>query len=244
MLAKVFAANPNSPKWISLPGILTRRFDRVLCVDNDVFFIRDVAEIFAALGKSDICAREEPWTKRSLLGYDPSYLDESALGRLQRSENLNRIVPINTGVLLMNRRAAEWLSMNLHLYLSYLVRFTIWMAKQRGSRGDYNFVKIARQLGIDETNTGLAPLRYPCTNQWIIGQLALWFTFASRRFKIRLFPYSSVLQGDEFLKIGSQFEMPALVHYYSVNSSYFFRWLRKLERYAPVNSDRGRRSFG
>ena len=226
-LAKVFAENPNSPRWVTLPGILNFRFDRVLCIDNDVFFIRDVEEIFAALESSDVCAREEPWTKPSPLGYDPGYLDAIVMRRLQRSEKLYQIIPFNTGVLLMKRPVAEWFCANLHLYLIYLIRFTIWMAKRRPSPDDQAFVVIARELGIDEAKTSLGPLHYPCSNQWIIGQLALWFTFAARKFNIRFFPRSLVLQGSEFLAIGRQLQTPALVHYYSANSDYFFRWLRR-----------------
>ena len=146
VLAKVFAENPNSPKWISLPEILNVRFDRVLCIDNDVFFIRDVEEIFGALENDDVCAREEPWTKRSPLGYDPTYVDESAMRRLQRSEKLYRIVPFNTGVLLMKRQVAEWFSTNMDLFLSYLVRFTLWMAKHRPARDDQAFVAIDSRI--------------------------------------------------------------------------------------------------
>jgi hypothetical protein len=239
-VADVFAENPNSLKWVSLREIIKLRFDSVLYVDNDTFFSRDVEELFAALADADICAREEPLTKRSYLGYDSSYLDESAMRSLLRSEKLNSIIPFNTGVVLMKRQVAEWLSLNLNLFLSYLVRFTISMARHRPARDDEAFVEIARELDIDETRTGLAALRYPCSNQWIVGQLALWFTFAARRFKLRLFPRSLVLQGDEFLKLGRQFRMPALFHYYSGNSEYFFRWIRRVDQSSPRVRDRAK----
>lgn len=231
-VADVFAANPNSTKWISLPEIVKLRFDNLLYVDNDTFFIGDVEELFGSLGgNADVCAREEPLTKRSYLGYDSSYIDESAMRSLLRLEKLNPIAPFNTGVVLMRRKVAERLSRNLDVFLSYLARFTLGMAECRPSRSEQPFVSRARELELDGADSGLSPLRYPCSNQWIVGQLAFWFALASAGFKIRFFPRSLVLQANEFFDVGRQFQLPCLVHYYSGNSGYFFRWVRRLPQF-------------
>jgi hypothetical protein len=230
--ADLFNQFPNGQKWISLSDLLDARFDRILYLDNDTFFLRDVEELFERFPVADLCAREEPNTRRSPLGYHPTYIDEAVLSHLLRSEKSNRIVPFNTGVVLMRRQVAEWLSQNLNLFFSYAMRFTMWLTRQPSSTADESFLTAARELDCAEAGNELSALRYPSSNQWILEEFALWFTFAISKFKVRLLPLHSVLQGDEILAFGRLSGPPCLIHYYSANSDYFFWWLRGLERSA------------
>ena len=229
--ATVFAQYPLGQKWLSLDQILTKRFDRVLHIDNDTFILCDIEELFEKFQQADFCAREEPTTKRRHIAYDPTYIDESIISSLQHSEKVNRIIPFNTGVVLMKREVTEWLSRNLDLYLCYLMRFTIWLVKQTGTIADEPFLCAARRLNVAAASSRLWPLVYPSSNQWILDEFALWFTLATSKFKIRFFPLSAVLQGDEFPEIGTQWRAPRLIHYYSANADYFFdNWLPGVER--------------
>jgi hypothetical protein len=231
--ATIIGQHQGAARWLALSELLTPRFDRVLYLDNDTFVLRDIEEVFARFPRGDVCAREEPSTGRSLIPYDSSYIDESAIRALQRSEKISAIIPFNTGVVLLNSRVAQWLSRNLDLFLRYFVRFTISLAARRPNRSDESFVVAARRLSLSAKNIDANALVYPSRNQWIVDQFALWFTLATSPFKVRLLPASSVLQANEFVQIGRKFQTPCLVHYYSGNTRKFRRWLRLSSRTKP-----------
>ena len=223
-----FAQLPTWQKWLGLEDILSLQFDRVLYLDNDTFFLDNVENLFQRFYAADLYAREEPGTKRSHLGYDQTYIDESVVCNLFRSEKLRSLIPFNIGVMLMKRPVVEWFSQNLDVFFSYLIRFTTSLAQNRRAISDEPFVIAARQSNFRDGNTGLKPLVYPSRNQWILDQFALWFTLAASPFKVGLLPRASVLQGAEFLTIGKRL-LPSLVHYYSANFDYFCEWLGGFE---------------
>src|SRR5215475_10895133 len=55
---------------------------RMLYVDCDTYFFEDVAKLFDTYVQADWYAREEPNSRRSQTGYDPSHIDEDELSNL------------------------------------------------------------------------------------------------------------------------------------------------------------------
>jgi hypothetical protein len=239
--ARAFTRFPSAQRWLSLDDILTARFDRILYLDNDTFILGDIERLFRRFQGADLYAREEPTTRRSHIGYDSTYIDESIIRGLQRAEKVNPILPFNIGVVLMKRQVAQWLAQNVDLVFRYLMRFTSWLIKNSDVPDNEPFAIAAKELNLADASKGLKPLLYPSRNRWILDQFALWFTLAASSFKVGLFPLSSVLQADEFLSIGSRFREPHLIHYYSANSDYFIRWLSRFERsFARTRETRGK----
>ncbi|MBV9197289.1 MAG: hypothetical protein JO168_24400 [Solirubrobacterales bacterium] len=92
---RALAKTPSLHKLISRRRLSSSRAGRFLYVDCDTYFLGDVAGLLERVG-CQWFAREEPGSSRSHYGYDPGYVDESALAEIACAEGLVAIPAYNT----------------------------------------------------------------------------------------------------------------------------------------------------
>ena len=222
----VLATYPVLHRWMVFDILEELNPRQILYLDCDTFFLDDVRRLFDQYTSAGIYAREEPFSRRSHLGYDPSYLDEDRLSALLPGPTTRSLLPFNIGVCLMN--AGSWRSVHrrLGVFFDYVWRFLLW-AHQNPTRARSApewaknlLAPVLAALGPVE------PLPLPSNNAWIIDQMSLWLTLGDvPDLSVGLFQRSDVLQGGEFLDREPGLGDPVLCHYYGANTSRFFRWL-------------------
>jgi hypothetical protein len=208
--AEALARHPCLHRVLSF-GALPEGPGQVLYLDCDTYCFGDIEAVFARYGHRHLFAREEPGSRRSPHGYDPSYIDEDALAALAAQCGVAFVPPYNAGVVMMNgglwRRLAE-------LYAEFLDR--IWRLSP-------------------ERPDGAPGLAYPSSNAWIIDEVALWLTLG--RFPDLThgaFDPGDVAQNGEFRDRLAQARPPWLAHYYTSWEDEFFRALEDHEAGLPI----------
>lgn len=229
--AELFALDPKLHRWLVLEEPELKACKRLLYIDSDTFFLAPPSKLFDRYQDADLYAREEPFSRRSIHGYDPSYVDEEAIAELRERSGLQPVPPFNTGVCLFNREMADSITMSLPLYFDFLFRFLAWFHH-------HPLPAAAVAPAVNTTNAVqeriLGPaaelgLSYPSQNRWIVDQVALWLAlgqFTNLRFAD--FAPSDVRQGGEALQISAATRRPILCHYFGHNTAGFFDVLRQL----------------
>lgn len=230
---EVLCRYPLLHKLLNFAGISALEPEQVLLLDCDTVFFCDVDVLFAKYSKADCYAREEPSCKRSLLDYDPNYLDEDLLNTIARREGIAAPpTPFNIGVMMMNNQL--WRRMPPDsLLLSYAWRFAVWMALNRDQGPaaiddadigiDYLRERIDHFTSEDDIRTAL---QYPSQNRWILDEFAFWLTLGHiPNFTYEDFARQDVLQGAEFARKHAQEDAWVLCHYFSSNTEIFDSWL-------------------
>jgi hypothetical protein len=225
--AELFALDPKLHRWLILNEPDLKACNRLLYIDSDTFFFAPPRSLFDRYKEADLYAREEPLCRRSIHGYNRSYLDEEALGELGAREGLKSVPPFNTGVCLITRKMADAIATIAPLYLDYLFRFLSW----------FNLHPVPGQPGVNSDEQAVfdrllkpdAALAYPSKNRWIADQVALWLSlgqFPDLRFAD--FAASDVWQGAEYQQMARARPLPLLCHYYGPNTASFFDRLQRL----------------
>ena len=225
--AELFALDPKLHRWLILEEPDLKASSRLLYIDSDTFFFAPPRMLFDRYRDADLYAREEPLCRRSVHGYNPSYLDEDAIAELGAREGLEPVPPFNTGVCLFTRDMADAISAIAPLYLDYLFRFLSW----------FNLHPVPGQPGVNSVEQAVfdrllspdAALPYPSKNRWIADQVALWLSlgkFPNLRFAD--FAPSDVWQGAEYEQMSPTTPLPILCHYYGPNTAPFFDRLQRL----------------
>jgi hypothetical protein len=203
--AEALARHPCLHRVLSF-GALPEGPGQVLYLDCDTYCFGDIEAVFARYGHRHLFAREEPGSRRSPHGYDPSYIDEDALAALAAQCGVAFVPPYNAGVVMMNgglwKRLAE-------LYTEFLDR--VWRLSP-------------------ERPDGAPGLPYPSSNAWIIDEVALWLTLG--RFPDLThgaFHSEDVAQNGEFRTFFASGRTPRIAHYYTCWEESFFRALRDTE---------------
>lgn len=225
---EVFALDPKIHRWLVLNEPVLKACSRLLYVDSDTIFLQPASEIFERYTAAEFYAREEPFCRRSTLGYDSAYVDEDQIAELQMRERLNSIAPFNTGVFLSSREAADAITSVLPYYFDYLLRLLSFLHADRGPIP--NSVNSSIQAIYDDrfrpdTNRAL-PL--PSRNSWIIDQIAMWLALGKLdTFHYEDFDAIDVWQGAEFRQASEFTCSPMLIHYFSSNYQDVFPWLQR-----------------
>jgi hypothetical protein len=167
---------PTLHKLLSLRGLRAAgSFGQLVYLDCDTYLFGDVADLTAGYGHCDWYAREEPGSSRSHYGYDPSYVDEQALGAIAHSQGLIQVPPYNTGVMVLHADLARTLVTLLDDFIWYawrlLVGMCLWSPWLLGNDAVGHLVRAVSGPG----DRKLA-LPYPSSNPWIIEEIATWLT--------------------------------------------------------------------
>ncbi|MES2001881.1 MAG: hypothetical protein V4444_06180 [Pseudomonadota bacterium] len=225
--AELFALDPKLHRWLILEEPDLKACSRLLYIDSDTFFFAPPRKLFERYRDADLYAREEPLCRRSIYGYNRSYLDEEALTELGAGEGIVPVPPFNTGVCLFTREMADAITTIVPRYLDYLFRFLSWF-NVHPVAGQSN-VNSVEQAVFDRLLSPDAALAYPSKNRWIADQVALWLSlgqFPSLRFAD--FAPSDVWQGPEYERMSPGRPLPLLCHYYGPNTAPFFDRLQRL----------------
>jgi hypothetical protein len=229
--AEFFALDPKIHRWLVLDEPELKRCSRILYIDSDTFFFAPPSRLFERYRGADLYAREEPFSRRSILGYNPSYLDENAIAQLRQGDKLRPVPPFNTGVCLFTREMADSITSIVPAYFDYLFRFFAWFRLHPDPRTPA--LTNAEQLVHDRflRDAAAQALPYPSQNRWIVDQVALWLALG--RFpepEFADFAPSDVWQGGEFQQMSPSTPPPILCHYFGSNMQRFFGRLRQLQQ--------------
>ena len=208
--------------------------DRALFLDCDTIFARNVDILFDHYHTADVYAREEPSCRRSHYGYDAHYLDEDALAVTARAEGVVTPPPFNLGAVLFNHRRWSELHALLPLFLSYVWRFTLWMAQHPPETTAE--LAFGEGLGVEQLRAAWerivtpseanSAMPFPSSNRWISEQIAVWLALG------RLdggtyddFSRADVAQNGEFSTEASFHTSWVLCHYFSQNTERIAAWM-------------------
>jgi hypothetical protein len=173
---RTLANYPVLHKWLHLPELARLNPSQILQIDCDTFFFDDVGRLFDCYSERQFYAREEPSSKASHYGYDPSYVDEDELFKLARREGAAEINPYNIGVCVLNHGVWTEIAKLCDKFLAYVFRFAAWSAGDRQTRGRLwpGLAELVAQDLAEEPEISVLP--FPSSNVWIFEQVAFWLT--------------------------------------------------------------------
>jgi hypothetical protein len=232
--APVLDAYPLLHKYLNFDLLSDVAPDQVLLADCDTLFFNDPARLFDQYQHVDCAAREEPTTARSVVGHDPSYVDEAALHALGAALGLQPPPPFNIGVLLLNNGHWKSLAALQRQFVLYAFRFLVWMADHPADGAALAFGESPAAARLrDQFAPLLTPimrrgaLPYPSANRWILDQVALWFTVAHiPGFRYADFAPADVAQNGEIFSHPARDSPWVVAHYFSQNMAAVDQWLR------------------
>lgn len=222
----VLAHYPTFHKFLVLPNLVwsskPQALTQVLYLDCDTFFFDDVDLLFDQHAAEDLCAREEPTSLRSELGYDPKHVDERLLGSIASGEGLRYIPPFNSGVCLLNHGIWRSLAGVRDSYLALAWRLLCGREVNRHGKVKDPVVRQAVMDAMTDSDRGQA-LVYPSANDWIIEQIALWLALGRLPdFSLGTLSAAQVAQGGEFETIRTSDRRCILAHYFTGAEKHFF----------------------
>ena len=231
---QALARYPVLHRWMNFRSISSFDPDQILQLDCDTFFAGDVALLFDQYSAADCYAREEPTCARSHHGYDPEYLDESALARIASANGIRTPPPFNLGIVMWNNRVWHRFPQLDQMILHYTWRFLVWMALNpaQGAALGYGESEPAQflaqhfeSLATEQDVRELLP--YPSANRWIVEQVALWCTLGHvPHLTYSDFSSRHVLQNGEFASDHGHAVQWIVCHYFSQNLEGIDAWLR------------------
>ncbi len=232
--APVLEAYPLLHKYLNFHALADLAPDQVLLADCDTLFFGDPSRLFDGYLHADCAAREEPTTARSIVGHDPTYVDEPALQALGLALGLRTPPPFNIGVVLINHGHWRTLAALERQFVLYALRFLVWMADNPAVGEAANFGESAAAVLLRTTHRALltpvvrqAALPYPSANRWILDQVALWYTVAHiPGFRYVDFHASDVAQNGEIFAHRPRDAPWVVAHYFSQNLAAVDQWLR------------------
>jgi hypothetical protein len=227
----VLSQYPILHKFLNFREIDAYNPEQVLYLDCDTLFFNNVDMLFGRYAHADCYAREEPTCGRSHYGYDPSYLDESALAKLGEQEGIRPAPPFNLGIVLFNNGIWRNIAGLEHVLLSYAWRFAVWMA-MHPLEGDH----FAEGLGVEYLRGNFEQLAaaedvrwalpYPSVNRWILEQVSFWLTLGHvPNLSYQDFFRRDVLQNGEILARNRRECDWVVCHYFSNNKDRIDAWM-------------------
>jgi hypothetical protein len=222
---RTLAHYPVVHKWLNFSELELLAPSQVLQTDCDTIFFADVGLLFERYSERQFYAREEPSSKASHYGYNPSYVDEDALFKLARREGADEVNPYNIGVCVLNHGLWTEIAKRSDKFLSYIFRFTVSMARNPQTREKLwpGLAELLAQDLADEPEVSELP--FPSSNLWILDQVSLWLTLGqipglTHGFLSR----EHVIQGGE--QAGPS-ESAVVHHYFGVDKHAFLSEMSK-----------------
>jgi hypothetical protein len=170
------AAYPVLHKWLNFSELEPLAPSQILQLDCDTFFFADVDLLFDGYAERQFYAREEPLSKASHYGYDPSYVDEEALFAIARAEGASEVGPYNIGVSMLNHGLWTELAARSETLLDYVFRLTAGICRDPTVQ-DKRWPDVVALFALDQAEEPyVRELPFPSRNIWIVEQVALWLT--------------------------------------------------------------------
>jgi hypothetical protein len=219
-------------KYLNFGALASLGLAQTLLVDCDTLFFDTPDRLFRRYARAHCAAREEPTTRRSALGYDPTYIDEAALARLAGVLGVRGVLPFNTGVMLMRGELLAALAELERTYVTLAWRLLRWMALHVPSGptegfGELPAAALWRAQGDGRGGDERDALPYPSANRWILDEVALWLTLGCvDGLQYSDFALTDVAQNGEAFAAPARSPPWVLLHYYSQNLDAVDRWLR------------------
>lgn len=217
---------PTLHKFISLQHC-PDNISQVLYLDCDTYCFANVTTLLSKYMSCQWYAREEPLSARSHLGYDRTYLNETLLYTIARSERLTPVAPYNTGVCILNHGIWRDLAALARDYLMYawrlLVGLKVYGPKERTGMFDRDILPCVAEAD------KLTCLRYPSANRWILDEVALWLVLGKiSHLSHDTLSIGDVKQGRETIADGAR-RACGIAHYYRQFEEPFFSRLRQAD---------------
>jgi hypothetical protein len=173
---RTLANYPVLHKWLNLSELEQLCPSQILQTDCDTVFFDDVGVLFERYSERQFYAREEPSSKASHYGYDPTYVDENALFAIARREGGAWVNPYNIGVCVLNHGVWTEIAKRSEKFLSYVFRFAAWIAgnPQTCEMLWPGLAELVAQDLAEEPE--ISELPFPSSNVWILEQVAFWLT--------------------------------------------------------------------
>ena len=225
----VLARYPTLHKFLNYTWLAHNPAQQVLYCDCDTVFRSDVNHLFDRYGEFDLVAREEVHSSRSRHGPDDSFLDQPALERLSSALGVAAVPPFNTGVVMLNQRIWEQLSLLESWFIDCAWQLLLWMSLHPEHRSHSGFgtldgVEEAYRLASDAQRAHALP--FPSANQWILEEIATWLALgALPTLRTDDFSPGDVAQNGEFTATNPDQAGWTLCHYYSGNQDNIQEWL-------------------
>jgi hypothetical protein len=193
---------------------LPHGIDRVLYLDCDTFAFRDIGELFEKHADAQLYARAEPQSLRT--NGDPTV--DNHMQALCDHHCRPYLPPYNLGVCLFNHSAARSIGEIVPEFLGNVYRFMHDIG-QRNLCQDWR-----ADVPLDGDY-----LTYPpssVVHQWIVEQVAAWFTWARLGLTHARFDHDEIRLGR-----GEHYPVPATVlcHYYHMDERMFFDKVQRIE---------------
>jgi hypothetical protein len=224
----ILARYPALHKFLVLPEIDTTGVSQALFVDCDTFFFHDPELLFDTPIPCHWSAREEPSSRLSHYGYDPSGINEELLAAIASAEGLHWVAPFNTGICLQNHGIWRTFGQLRSTFLDLIWRLLVGLHTSGESDGHDPDIRNAVLDAATSYDLARA-LPYPSNNSWILDQVAMWLTFGHLHdFVLHLLPQDRVSQGPEFFDAVREGHRPIVAHYFSGNQAEFFQQVQPL----------------
>jgi len=213
------ASCPVLHRWLHLSELEPFAPSQILQIDCDTFFFDDVELLFDRYAERHFYAREEPLSKASHYGYDPTYLDEEALLDLARGEGASQFGPYNMGVSMFNHGVWTEIYARRETLLTYVFRLTAGLCRNPAIQ-DKRRPDVAALLALDQAEEpDVAELPFPSRNLWIVDEVAFWLTLGQVRGVTHdAFSRADVRQGGE--SSGGN-KKQIIYHYFGIDKTAF-----------------------
>jgi hypothetical protein len=220
----ILALFPTFHKFLSLVHSPLQNAAQIVYLDCDTFFFDDIERMMDRNASCDLCAREEPRSRRSHYGYDESHIDEALLSEIAQREGLRPILPFNSGVCILNN--GIWHALESIRLLNLDLAWRLLTGCELGAKNPYSRDQKIRSSVLSELTSydHKRAIPYPSSNAWIIEQIALWLALGRLpQFSFGLLSREDVLQGGEFRETQIPLTRSIVVHYFSNLQEEFFR---------------------
>lgn len=235
--ASALAHYPVLHKNLNFAELATTGVKQALVCDLDTIFFEDVDVLLDRYATADVVAREEVYSRRSIHGVDPTFIDEVVLAGTASAMGRAFVAPFNLGMVLYSRRAIVRLADSMRILVDDAWRLCCGLALGADSAA-WSLPWIATTRDVLSEADAARALPYPSSNAWLIEEVALWLTLgATPGLTIANLSPDDVAQNGEILSRTYDDARWLACHYFSQNLPRVLKWLCSMptERVGNLN---------
>ena len=229
--AGALARYPVLHKQMNFAELSATGVDQVLCCDLDTIFLENVDLLFERYRMADVTAREEVFSRRSIHGVDPTFINEDLLAQMAMAMGRTFVAPFNLGMILYSRRAVDRLAGAMHTFVDDAWRVLCGLALSEypntgaADASTFPWMEVARKSLRERDRQRALP--HPSNNPWIVEEVALWLTLgALPGLTTSDFSPCDVAENGEMFSRPEEGTSWLACHYYSQNLCRVVDWLK------------------